>query len=272
MVFGEGRPPIHAREVAVGPRGSPPHDHDFWEFALVTAGSGLHEDLSGVRPLRRGNVYGLRPGAWHRVVGRRGLRVFNLCFGPELLDGELAWAREDEQLGRLLWLGRGATLHGDTRPTARPRALAALRELADLATAKVAPSRGRAVAALLLALDALAEAIVREGVAPLPHPAVRRAVGLLEANLAKAWTLDALADAVRLDASYLSRLTKRELGLPPLAYLARRRVDRAAALLTRTALPIGEVGRRVGWPDPNQFARRFRQIAGCSASTWRKRA
>ena len=38
-----------------------------------------------------------------------------------------------------------------------------------------------------------------------------------------------------------------------MAYLIQRRLHAAAALLRQTELGVGEIGRRVGYPDPYYF-------------------
>jgi AraC family L-rhamnose operon transcriptional activator RhaR len=102
-----------------------------------------------------------------------------------------------------------------------------------------------------------------------PFP-VSDCVRRLENDLAYAWTLSKLAEAVHLDASYLVRLFHRHVGAPPLQYLSRRRAERAAALLLSTALPVNEIGAQVGWPSPAYFARRFRAHFGMSAGQFRR--
>jgi transcriptional regulator GlxA family with amidase domain len=59
--------------------------------------------------------------------------------------------------------------------------------------------------------------------------------------------------------------------MPPMAYLARRRVEKAAGLLLHTDQPVTQIGRSVGWPDQNYFARRFKAHFGLSATTYRSR-
>jgi AraC family L-rhamnose operon transcriptional activator RhaR len=56
-----------------------------------------------------------------------------------------------------------------------------------------------------------------------------------------------------------------------MAYLARCRVETAAILLVHTTQPITQIGRSVGWPDPNYFARRFKGHTGLSPSAYRSR-
>ena len=59
-------------------------------------------------------------------------------------------------------------------------------------------------------------------------------------------------------------------GLPPKAYLAQLRAERAAVLLLHSDDPSTGIGRAVGWPDQNYFARRFKAHYGLSATTYRR--
>lgn len=74
-----------------------------------------------------------------------------------------------------------------------------------------------------------------------------------------------------LDLGYLVRVFKSGTGLPPMAYLARLRAETAATLLLHTDQPVTAIGRAVGWPDQNYFARRFKAHYGLSATTYRAR-
>jgi AraC family transcriptional regulator, L-rhamnose operon transcriptional activator RhaR len=94
---------------------------------------------------------------------------------------------------------------------------------------------------------------------------------LLEGSISRQWTLTDLADELHLAPGYLVRLFKAATGLPPMAYLAQVRAEHAAVLLLHSDEPITCVGRAVGWPDQNYFARRFKAHYGLSATTYRKR-
>jgi len=61
-------------------------------------------------------------------------------------------------------------------------------------------------------------------------------------------------------------------GNPPLAWLTMRRAERAAVLLLSTDAPVAEIGRRVGWDDPNYCARRFRAAFGVNPAAYRRRS
>jgi AraC family L-rhamnose operon transcriptional activator RhaR len=103
------------------------------------------------------------------------------------------------------------------------------------------------------------------------HPAVGHVMRILEADLARQWTLAELADAVHLTPGHMVRLFKGATGLPPMAYLAQVRAEHAAVLLLHSDEPVTGIGRAVGWPDQNYFARRFKAHYGLSATTYRKR-
>jgi AraC family L-rhamnose operon transcriptional activator RhaR len=94
---------------------------------------------------------------------------------------------------------------------------------------------------------------------------------LLDADLPRRWTLTELAGALHLTPGHLVRLFKAATGLPPMAYLAQLRAEQAAVLLLHSSEPITSVGRAVGWPDQNHFARRFKAHYGISATSYRKR-
>ena len=94
---------------------------------------------------------------------------------------------------------------------------------------------------------------------------------LLEADLARALDAAELADELHLAPGYLVRLFKAATGLPPMAYLAQLRAEHAAVLLLHSDEPVTSIGRAVGWPDQNYFARRFKAHYGLSATTYRER-
>jgi AraC family transcriptional regulator, L-rhamnose operon transcriptional activator RhaR len=258
----------------------PLHTHSFVEIAVVTAGTGVHVSLAGRQKLAVGDVVLLRPAVWHGYEECRGLDLYNCCISTELLQRELGWTRDDPLLGHLLWTGpysgqrRGIlTTHLDADPLHE-----CLDHLDALHRLRGGPSslhRGDIVGRLALVLSCLARVVAQEEGgnrgADETHPAVVAAMRMMEARPGHHWTLTELADSLHLAPGYLVRLFKSATGLPPMAYLARHRVEVAAGRLLHTDQPISRIGESVGWPDQNYFARRFRAHYGMSASTYRSR-
>ena len=258
----------------------PLHTHSFVEIAVVTAGTAVHVSLAGRQELTAGDVILLRPAVWHGYEECRGLRLYNCCISTELQQRELGWTRDDPLLGHLLWTGpysgqrRGIlTTHLDADPLSD--CLEHLDALHRLRFRPLTVHRGDIVGRLALFLSCLARVVARdEGREPSAretHPAVVAAMQMMEARPGHPWTLRELAESLHLAPGYLVRLFKSATGLPPMAYLARHRVEVAAAQLLHTDQPISRIGESVGWPDQNYFARRFRAHYGMSASTYRAR-
>ena len=84
-----------------------PHDHAFYEMALVLSGSGFHVCGDSEEPVQAGTVVFVPPGVAHGYRGCRDMEVYNCFFRAELAEFELLWAARDDALGALF--GRGGT-------------------------------------------------------------------------------------------------------------------------------------------------------------------
>jgi AraC family transcriptional regulator, L-rhamnose operon transcriptional activator RhaR len=260
---------------------SPLHTHSFVEIAFAVGGAATHHSLAGRRELLPGDVVLLRPGVWHGYENCQPFEVYNCCFSSELLRRELSWASEDPLLGYLLWAGPySPSGHGvltmSLRPPAFSECLTHLDALAALRHQPAAAHRADIVGRLSLLFGQLGRAATEAsgglpGAAGSAHPCVAQAMRMLEADVARAWTLTALAAELHLTPGYLVRLFKAATGLPPMAYLAQLRAEHAAVLLLHSDDSVTHIGRAVGWPDQSNFARRFRAHYGLSATTYRKR-
>jgi AraC family L-rhamnose operon transcriptional activator RhaR len=160
-------------------------------------------------------------------------------------------------------------------PAVFSECLAHLGALAALRSRPPHRHRGDVIGRLSLLFSQLGQAVARPDqdleAAGAVHPAVGRAMRLLEADLARHWTLPALAAEMHLTPGHLVRLFNAATGLPPMAYLAQVRAEHAALLLLHSDEPVTGIGKAVGWPDQNHFARRFKAHYGLSATTYRKR-
>ena len=260
---------------------SPVHTHSFVEIAFAVSGTATHHSQAGQREMRPGDVLLLRPGVWHGYQDCQQFEVYNCCFSSELLRRELSWTREDPLLGFLLWAGPYSSPgRGVLTITLPPPVLGAclvhLDALAALRHQPLGLHRPDIVGRLSLLFGQLGQAMAAArgglpGETAVAHPAVVQAMRLLEADLARDWTLKSLAAELHLAPGYLVRLFNAATGLPPMAYLSQLRAEHAAVLLLHSDEPVTGIGRAVGWPDQSGFARRFKAHYGLSATTYRKR-
>jgi AraC family transcriptional regulator len=98
---------------------------------------------------------------------------------------------------------------------------------------------------------------------------IRRAVELMHAHLAEELPLEELAAAAYLSPFHFARLFKKLTGLPPHAYLAALRIERARMLLATTDLSVTEIAARVGYANSSHFGKAFRQFNNLTPRAFR---
>jgi AraC-like DNA-binding protein len=66
------------------------------------------------------------------------------------------------------------------------------------------------------------------------------------------------------------RAFKVSVGLPPLQYIARRRIERAREMMNTTTEPLSQIAIACGLYDQSHFCRIFRRIVGQSPGQWQR--
>lgn len=109
--------------------------------------------------------------------------------------------------------------------------------------------------------------------AGLQDPLVARALSLLHAKPARAWTLAALATETGASRSVLAERFAGYVGQPPMHYLTRWRMQRATALLAGPGGgKVAAVAEAVGYESEAAFSRAFKKCVGMAPAEWRRRA
>jgi AraC-like DNA-binding protein len=103
----------------------------------------------------------------------------------------------------------------------------------------------------------------------LRDPVVGRALSLLHARPAYAWTLEGLARAAHASRSALAERFKQFVGQAPMQYLAQWRMQLAAGLLAEGNSTVAAVAYEVGYGSEAAFSRAFKKLVGVSPAVWR---
>jgi AraC-like DNA-binding protein len=98
-----------------------------------------------------------------------------------------------------------------------------------------------------------------------------RAKDHMDAAPHEEWSVSRLASVSGASEAYFARSFRDAFGIPPHRYLLARRVERAAALLRDTDLPIIDIALQTGWNSLGTFGRTFRDVIGESPSGLRRR-
>lgn len=111
------------------------------------------------------------------------------------------------------------------------------------------------------------DALARGGLAPAMR---RRLREYIEANLSRAFSLEALAELACLSEFHFSRMFRASFGLPPHAWIAALRLERARALLRSTTLTVEQIAAQCGYADASHFGHRFRAALGTTPLAYRR--
>jgi AraC-like DNA-binding protein len=226
---------------------TPWHSHDMHQLQYAFDGAIEVEDERARHLLPCSLAAWIPAGVAHRTSLHR-VRSGSILFAPEAV-------RPAGERVRIL----------EVSPLMREMILEAMRwpvqELQD--------ATGRAYFAALALL--CAEWIQKETPLSLPtarEPAMQAAVAYTRAHLGTS-NMSAVCRSAGVSERTLRRRFHQELGMSWNEYRRRARLLAAAALLERTAMPIGVIAAQVGFESQSAFAKAFRDLTGKSPRAFR---
>jgi AraC family transcriptional regulator len=116
-------------------------------------------------------------------------------------------------------------------------------------------------------------------VAPVPRPIgglpgrrLKLVLEYIEDTLGRPIELRSLAALAGVSARHFERAFRQSMGMPPYAYVLKRRLDAARdMLICRPELPIEYIALQLGFGSSSHFSSAFRLRIGCSPTEFRRR-
>jgi AraC-like DNA-binding protein len=106
--------------------------------------------------------------------------------------------------------------------------------------------------------------------AGLRDEVVGRSLSVLHDRPTHPWSLEELAREVGASRSLLAERFHHFVGVPPMQYLARWRMQLAASLLAGTNHGMAQIAERVGYGSEAALSRAFKRLVGVAPSAWRE--
>lgn len=270
-VFADPNFRLHVMRVPAHGPGAMPHAHEFEELVVIVGGRGTHRIGMEEYPIELGEVFVVLRGMSHHYPAVEGLSLINILYDPRrfrlpradlgALPGYHALFEIEPRLRQREHFKNRLKLPHDELGQF-------LRIVAELEGELVERNPGYRFMATahferLLGFISRAYAKVSQPVAQ-PVTQISEVLAYLDRNYATPLTVSDLARVAGMSPTSLYRLFREILGRSPIDHLIRLRVDKAAQLLRRGGLRVGEVSGAVGFNDSNYFARQFRRITGRS--------
>lgn len=210
-----------------------------------------------------------------RRLGRLddGVVVF---FDPAALgeDGRSPWPawRAHPLLFPFLHGHSGGMLRLEVPVDRRPAWDNAIRSIEAELTARREGYRQAALAHLTLLLIDLARLArdVADDLRRSGEPLLAEVFGVIDRRHAEPLSLRDVARELGMTPGHLTTVVRRRTGRTVQEWIIERRMAEARGLLAGTDLPVAEVARRVGVPDPGYFSRLFGRAHGVSPRGWRR--
>jgi AraC family transcriptional regulator, transcriptional activator of pobA len=254
------------------------HSHEFPVITYFETASGSLSTGGQVWPIAAGDVFVIAPGD---IMGPfdtsapADSRGWAVSFTAEALGRDVPGSSQAWRTHPLLFpfvRGRASgALRLSVPPSSRPewteRVATLARELEERADGY--PEAALAHLTLLLVGVSRLAADVVDNLRVNREPLLAEVFAVIERRYPEALSLRDVAREVSMSAGHLTTTVRRRTGRTVQEWIIDRRMVQARRLLAGTALPIREVGRRVGYPDPGYFARVFGGVHGVSPSEWR---
>lgn len=100
---------------------------------------------------------------------------------------------------------------------------------------------------------------------------INQAVALINRSIGHEPSVSQLARQVGLSEYHFIRVFNKVMGVTPRQYIITTRMNHARYLLSTTALPVSEIGSRMGYSSDSMFSAAFRRIHGLTPSACRAR-
>lgn len=250
------------------------HSHAFVELAIIFSGQSTHMLNGVISPVRTGDVFIFGEGDVHEFMNCHDLDLGYIMINPQSIT----------QVAQLLQ-SVSPPDSAITKQAVNPRRLMQghywvghedLNYLASLLMQLKAECLTRGIGFESLSIALLVQILIVILRSKTGEPvlsgramlAVDEVIWEMERRYSERLTLDDLAVLATLSKDQCIRAFKKATGLPPIQYLNRLRIQKAARLLQDTRLSVAEVANAVGFPDSNYFSRQFKKYLGMSPTKY----
>lgn len=244
------------------------HTHDFYEASIVVSGCARHKIGSYSYPIRRGNMYVIKPGIAHGFYDVDNLEIIDIMYFPEL------FTLADRQIFSLPGFSALFIVEPDIRlnnfyPYLLTLTDADINYVVVTADFIIQESQKKTlghtivIKHFMLSLFAFLSVKYAEKVEE-PHVAqlLSQAVRYMYENMAAIVKISDIAEHLYISARHLNRLFRQFYNSTPGDFLLDIRLKHAMTLLVKHQLKVSEVSAQCGFADPSYFARVFKKVYG----------
>lgn len=233
------------------------HEGSLYELHYFISGEGSFRNRGTVHSIAPGTLHITPPGVVHQIFAtdaRRPITYYAVLIDA---DGE---AELLELLERL-----GSRLNPIVVGTSQRFFFADLLEKSSSDKRALVLAAYHGLLSFLYALDGGLSA----SRAPTDNAHVEKALAIMQGSIEGDLDLGALCDRIQLSREHFVRLFSERMGMPPMRYYSRLKIEAARAMLSSTNLRVQEIADKLGYENQFNFARAFRRVSDMSPTEYR---
>jgi AraC-like DNA-binding protein len=235
------------------------HGANLYEIHYFVSGEGSFRNASTRYAIERGSLYFSSPGMWHQILAT--VHEKPITYYAVLID-----ASSDEEtsllLDRLVGRGEGRIVGTGYRFF--------FADILEKHLSKEPELESSARHSLLSLLYQIA-AGKGPGWAAKDNAHIEKAIAIMQTRIERRLDLGELCEFLDVSREHFVRLFSSYMGMPPMRYYARLKIEAARAMLSSTNLHVGEIADKLGFESQFSFSRAFRQSTGISPTDYRDR-
>jgi AraC-like DNA-binding protein len=273
---------FHIRLSTSGPRRAVEHKHENIQISIPlgsTIASVAWRRADGTLKhalAQSGHVLIIPPQQRHSIAWKNRARFVNLHLSAATAsDARHGFLRRIARLGEthvvadrfLARLGEIIVLSAAEQSGLDEAALQSFRRIVETHVMHPRKNAAAAIAALPSARPA-ADLRASSG---LSAAALKKITAAIRGDLARDWSVGALAKTLHLSEGHFSRAFHRSTGAAPRQWIIRQRVEAAMDKLLMTQDSLAEIAFDCGFAEQTHFTRTFTRVVGTSPGAWRRR-
>jgi len=235
------------------------HGENLYEIHYFVSGEGSFRNDKTRYAIERGSLYFSAPGMWHQILAtvlEKPITYYALLIDVSE-DGETS-----ALLDRLVGRGEGRIVGNGYRFF-----------FADILEKHLSGEPELEFSARHALISMLYQIAAGKGPswATPDNAHIGKAIAIMQARIERHLDLSELCDYLDVSREHFVRLFSSYMGMPPMRYYARLKIEAARAMLSSTNLHVGEIADKLEFDSQFSFSRAFRRATGISPTDYRDR-
>ncbi len=235
------------------------HGEEEYELHYFIQGNGRFKHRGGVHPIQPGTIFLCGPAEMHSIIvpeDTAPLTYYAVLFQP---------GRKEEELSGLA----KRLLHKRPYYQIKGNYLFYFEDLMEKSRQNNSDLLRSAEHQFISFLYLLTETGYEFHYTDFRNHHMEKALRLLQSSVFSRTTLEEISERVGLNKSYFIRLFKKKMGITPMQYLKRLKLDAARTMLMSTEQPIYSIAEKLNYYSEFHFSKAFKAHAGISPRAFR---